>query len=175
LRAEIGAAPYLWKRRGAAEARVERILTNAEQEGGWLRESDMRRFAAAMMAVLLAMAGLPAHAQAGPAVSLEGKVAQVAATMAGVTPMALPGGLALEAVVAQGRAIVLKFSGVPAWRPQVDDRLAASLLGAQLCEGAQVRALIAEGAEVRIEGTTPGGEALPPLPICRERASDGSA
>lgn len=103
--------------------------------------------------------------QAAP-VTLEGKVAQLAEAMGAVTPRALEGGLSLDAVAADGSSIVLKMSGFPDWRPQVSDEEAGKLMGASICKGAQLQALVKEGASLRIEGTTPGGEKLPPLPIC---------
>jgi len=71
-----------------------------------------------------------------------------------------------DAVSADGDTLVLKMSGVPKWRPEVTDIEAGKLLGASICDGPQVQALVREGGRFRIDGISPSGEKLPSLPIC---------
>ena len=97
--------------------------------------------------------------------TLESKVVELARTMKTVTPIAM-GPMTLADVEAAGRVIVLKIDGLESWRPAVPDEVAARMLGAQICDGGGVRALVAEGAQVRIDATTPAGEQLAPLIVC---------
>ena len=86
--------------------------------------------------------------------------------MGTVTPKKLGGDMSLDAVTAEGNTLVLKMSGMPKWRPNVTDAEAGKLLGASICDGPQVQGLVREGGRFRIEGNSPTGEVLPPLPIC---------
>jgi len=92
-------------------------------------------------------------------------VVALAEAMNSVTPTDL-GPLDLEAVVAEGRVIVLKLSGLENWRPNVSDEVAAKMFASQMCDGPGMDALVAEGAQVRIDATTPSGEVLAPLIVC---------
>lgn len=107
----------------------------------------------------------PAQGEVRPAI--EGKVADLATTMNSATPMQMGGGLTLQAVAADGRTLVLEISGIENWRPNVSDETAGKLLGTAICDRPSAKQLIAEGAEFRVDATTPSGEKLAPLPICR--------
>jgi len=74
--------------------------------------------------------------------------------------------LSLDAVAAEGSTLVLKMNGMPEWRPAVSDVEAGKILGSLICDGPQVQGLVKEGARFRIDGITPAGKKLPPLPIC---------
>lgn len=102
-----------------------------------------------------------AHAQ-----TIESKIAQLAKVMSTVTPKPLDNEMSLDAVMAEGNTLVLKMSGIPKWRPNVTDAEAGKLLGASICDGPQVQNLVREGGRFRIDGKSPSGEVLPPLPIC---------
>lgn len=101
-----------------------------------------------------------------PAQTLQSKIADMAKVMSTVTPKRLEGGLSLDAVTAEGSTLVLKMSGIPKWRPNVTDAEAGKLMGAMICDGPQAQGLMREGAHFRIDGISPSGEKLPPLPIC---------
>ena len=101
-----------------------------------------------------------------PAPTIESKIAQMAKVMSTVTPKKLGGDMSLDAVTAEGNTLVLKMSGIPTWRPNVSDVEAGKLLGSSICDGPQVQGLVREGARFRIDGKSPSGEVLPPLPIC---------
>lgn len=101
-----------------------------------------------------------------PTQTIESKIAQMAKVMSTVTPKPLGNKMSLDAVTAEGNTLVLKMSGIPKWRPNVTDDEAGKLLGASICDGPQVRNLVREGGRFRIDGKSPSGEVLPPLPIC---------
>jgi len=121
--------------------------------------------------VLLGMVALclggcsPAQGEGEPAI--EGKVAELASVMSSTTPMELGGGMTLQGVAADGRTLVLEIRGLENWRPHVSDEEAGSLIGSQICNRPSAKHLIAEGAQFRIDATTPSGEKLAPLPICK--------
>lgn len=124
----------------------------------------MNKFAAIGAFAICITACSPSNS--APAPTIESKIAQMAKIMGTVTPKKLGGDMSLDAVTAEGNTLVLKMSGMPKWRPNVTDAEAGKLLGASICDGPQVQGLVREGGRFRIEGNSPTGEVLPPLPIC---------
>lgn len=130
----------------------------------------MNKFAAIVTVGISLVSCSPSNS--APAQTLESKIADMAKVMSTVTPKQLEGGLSLDAVTAEGGTLVLKMSGIPKWRPNVTDAEAGKLMGAMICNPPRVQGLVKEGARFRIDGISPSGEKLPPLPICLDTAAN---
>jgi hypothetical protein len=103
--------------------------------------------------------------QPGASPTLSGQVAALAERMHGITPQPMADGSTLRSVTASGTSIVLTIDGRTPWQPALSDEEATAGLAAELCAGAELRDLIARGAQVWIEGRTPQGEQLPVLTV----------
>lgn len=105
--------------------------------------------------------------QPGASSRVEDRLAAIAARMQGATQQTMGDGSTLRSVMARGRTLTLGIDGS-------SDAAAASTAAetnaaraAELCGQADIRELIAAGAQVVIESRTAAGEPLPTLRVDR--------
>ena len=97
--------------------------------------------------------------------TLQDKVAAVAEGVNSILPKKMSEHVTFESARADGTTIVMQVSGLPSWRPDYTDAEAAKMMSVSACHNTGMQDLVAAGASVRIEGTTPDGSELPPLLI----------
>jgi hypothetical protein len=97
---------------------------------------------------------------------IDAKVAHQAGEISKAGKKKLPGGMSFDGAAAEGTTLVLKFSGIPDWRPGTTNAEMSKALGAPFCARPNLKKLVSEGARIRIDATSPGKKKLPPLPIC---------
>lgn len=98
--------------------------------------------------------------------SIEDKVAHQAREISKAGKKKLPGGMSFDGAAAENKTLVLKFSGIPDWRPGTTNAEMSKALGAPFCARPNLKKLVNEGAQIRIDATSPAKKKLPPLPIC---------
>jgi hypothetical protein len=115
-----------------------------------------------LIAIVAAAIGLW-FVQPGASFTVEGRVAALAARMQGIMPQPMADGSTLRSVTAAGRTIVLHIDGRAPLEPEASDAAIAT----ELCTGADLRDLIGQGGQVRIEAQTAKGEQIPAITVDR--------
>ena len=122
------------------------------------------RIAVALIAVFGgAGCGGPPTADTTP--NVDEKVRIIAKALNAITPKSLGENLVMESARAEGGTLVMALRGLPQWEPTYTTADMAKIIGVGVCEQESVRRLFKEGGALRIDGTTPGGAALPTVRI----------
>jgi hypothetical protein len=141
-------------------------LPEKVREDGAVPQFDWKSL---LLAIPVAMIGLWVL-QPGASGGVEGRVADLAARMRAVTPQPMGDGSILRSVRAEGRTVVFEIDGAGAGGGGggvVGEGPTERTQAEELCAQPDARALIAAGAQFRIERRIATGGTLPALVVDR--------